>query len=235
MKKLFELPLLAVFPRRCAYCGKPVSSDRPSCKTCEARLPRIEGKVCRRCGREEKYCSCHGATYYNGLAAPFYFEGCVRNGIHIFKFRRNPKSASAFGEEAARTVKERFSGKKFDLLISVPLTEKRLRERGYDQCALVAKEISDRTGIPFVPEVLKKIYDTDKQHGLSYYLRKGNLTGAFDIENRKLVENKTVLLCDDISTSGETLDECAKMLWLCGAKEVYCIAIALTKLRKKKK
>lgn len=235
MKKLFELPLLAVFPKRCAYCGKPVASDRPSCKSCEAQLPRIKGDICPLCGREEEYCSCRGATYYNGMAAPFYYEGCVRRGMHIFKFRRNPKSAQTFGEEAAKAVIKRFADKKFDMIISVPLTDKRLKERGYDQCALIAKEISDRTEIPFIPDVIKKIYETDKQHGLSYYLRKGNLTGVFDIESRETVANKTVLLCDDISTSGETMDECAKMLWLCGAKEVYCIAVAITKMKKKKK
>ena len=79
-----------------------------------------------------------------------------------------------------------------------------------------------------------KIYETDKQHGLKHYLRKGNLTGVFDVKNPDDVAGKTILLCDDISTTGETLNECAKMLWLYGAKEIYCISVALTKAKKHK-
>ena len=67
------------------------------------------------------------------------------------------------------------------------------------------------------------------------YTEKGNLTGVFDVTNPELVRDKTILLCDDISTSGETLNECSKMLWLNDAKAVYCVALALTKPKKKVK
>ena len=77
----------------------------------------------------------------------------------------------------------------------------------------------------------EKIYETEKQHGLNYYLRRGNLTGVFDSDSPGEIKDKTILLCDDISTSGETLNKCAKMLWLYGAKDVYCITLALTKMR----
>ena len=66
-------------------------------------------------------------------------------------------------------------------------------------------------------------------------LRKGNLTGVFDINEPALVEGKNVLLCDDVSTSGETLNECAKMLWLYGAKNIYCITLALTENKKERR
>ena len=65
-------------------------------------------------------------------------------------------------------------------------------------------------------------------------MRKGNLTGVFDVADPGLVEGKRILLCDDISTSGETLNECAKMLWLCGAEEISCVCFALTKSVKKR-
>lgn len=235
MKRLLELPLLALFPRRCAYCGKPVAPDRPSCQKCNSTLPRIKGEICGHCGREKEFCSCDEERYFDTLSAPFYYEGCVRKGMSLFKFYRNAKSSRAFGDEMAQTVRERLPDIQFDFIVSVPMTEKHKKERGYDQCELLASEISREIGIPYKSEIITKIFETEKQHGLKFYLRKGNLTGAFDIENRDEVNGKTILLCDDISTSGETLNECAKMLWLCGAKEIHCVVAALTKYRKKRK
>lgn len=236
MIKLLERPLLALFPRRCAYCGKPIAPERHSCRACEAELPRITGDICLRCGRESEFCACRGAAaYYDSLAAPFYYEGCVRRGIHAYKFRRNPRSAEAFGAEMARAVRSRYPAVEFDIIVSVPMTKRSLRDRGYDQCALLAQRLSDELGVPYSPNAIVKLYETEKQHGLSYYLRKGNLTGVFDIPQPELVKDKCVLLCDDISTSGETMNECAKMLWLCGAREIRCIALALPKNKKKKK
>lgn len=235
MNRWLEAPLLAIFPRRCAYCGKPVASDKASCRACASELPRITGETCRLCGREKKFCTCSGEKYFSSLSAPFYYSGRARNGVWLFKFKRNARSAKALGDELAQTINERLSDIKFDFVLSVPMTEKHMKERGYDQCALLATEISERTGIPYKQGLIKKIFDTEKQHGLNFYFRKGNLTGVFDIVNPDDVKGKTVLLCDDISTSGETLNECAKMLWLCGAKEVHCIVVAVTQYSKKKK
>lgn len=135
----------------------------------------------------------------------------------------------------AETVKEKFGNIDFDYITEVPMTQKSLKQRGYNQCFLLARGISERLGIEHKPQILKKLYETDKQHIISFYLRKGNLTGVFDVCNPEEVKDKTILLCDDISTSGETLNECAKMLWLHGAKEIYCITVALTEYRKKDK
>ena len=99
---------------------------------------------------------------------------------------------------------------------------------------MLAERIGRLNGIDYKPGLISKLYETQKQHSLGFYLRKGNLTGVFDISDPAAVADKTVLVVDDISTSGETLNECAKMLWLNGAKEVYCVAVALTKNNKSK-
>lgn len=173
--------------------------------------------------------------YFEALAAPFYFEGNVRKGIHAFKFRKSPDNAEAYSKEVSETVSQRFDGVTFDFITEVPMTRKSMRERGYNQCALISENVAEILGIEYKPSLLTKLYETEKQHGLTYNLRKGNLTGVFDVSNPENVKDKTVLICDDISTSGETLNECAKMLWLYGAKEIYCVAVALTKSKKKKK
>ncbi len=236
MMNPIKLILCSLLPKRCAYCGKVIPSDYLKCTECAKTLPRITGVTCIKCGREKDFCSCKGAEmYFESLVAPFYFEGNVRKGMHEFKFRKSPDNAKAYAVEAAETVKQRFYNIKFDFITEVPMTVKSQKLRGYNQCSLLAKEISELIGVDYKPEVLSKLYETENQHGLSYNLRKGNLTGVFDISQPELVKDKTVLVCDDISTSGETLNECAKMLWLYGAKEVYCVAVALTKSNKKKK
>lgn len=231
MKRFLKALAKAFYPQRCAYCGTVIAHDELMCDECAQALPRVEGEICIKCGREEKTeCFCKKAeNYYDGIAAPFYYTGNVRTGIHAFKFRNAPDNAEAYGVEMSETVKMRFGDIKFDFITEIPASPKSFRERGYNQCSLLAKQVSLNTGIEYKSNVLVKIYETNKQHGLKLYLRKGNLTGVFDVENPHDVEGKTILLCDDISTTGETLNECAKMLWLYGAKEIYCISVALTK------
>lgn len=225
---------LALFPKRCAYCGKVIRNDIYACEKCQTQLPRVVGITCNKCGREKDKCSCKGAEkYYTSLAAPFYFSGCVRKGVHAFKFRKSMHNYEAYSYEMVETVKEKFGNIKFDYITEVPMTQKSMKQRGYNQCFLLAKGISERLDIEHKTQILSKLYETDKQHIINFYLRKGNLTGVFDVNDPKTVEGKTILLCDDISTSGETFNECAKMLWLHGAKEIYCIAVALTEYKKK--
>lgn len=233
MKQFFNILKKIIYPQRCAYCGKVVSADELMCDECCDNLPRIAGEICVRCGREKVQCSCKKAEkFYSGIVAPFYFSGNVRKGVHAFKFRNCPDNAEAYANEMSDTVKKRYSHIRFDYITEVPVSPESLKERGYNQCTLIAKHIGEQTGIEFKSNVLVKIYKTNKQHGLKLYMRKGNLSGAFEVENPSDVEGKTILLCDDISTSGETLNECAKMLWLYGAKEIYCVTLALTPKKK---
>ena len=236
MKKLKEILVHIIFPRRCAYCGKVIEYSRRMCGKCESELPRINGVICPKCAREKDKCNCKGAeNYFDSIAAPFYFEGCVRHGVHIFKFRNGFRNYEAYSLEMADTVRQRFSDVEFDFITEIPMTRKSEKKRGYNQSSYLAKGISESLGIEYKSDVISKIYETKKQHDIGYFLRKGNLAGVFDIKNPSEVKDKTILLCDDISTTGETLNECAKMLWLYGAKEIYCITLAVTKYKKKTK
>lgn len=233
MKLIFKLPLFSLLPKRCAFCGKVIEAGSLMCKSCEKSVSRIENEICKNCGREKAFCSCKkAANYYNGIAAPFYFEGVVRSGMHRFKFRKSPHNAEAYSVEMASAIKQRFSGISFDFITEIPMTQKSLKKRGYNQGSLLAKGISEKLGVEHRENFLVKLYETKNQHGLNYANRKGNLTGVYDVASPEEVEGKTILLCDDISTTGETFNEAAKMLWLYGAKEVYCIAVALTKRKK---
>lgn len=234
MKRFIDLIKKVICPQRCAFCGRVIPAESLMCDECKEKLPRIQKEICMSCGREKELCSCKGETYYNCIAAPFYFDGVVRKGIHAYKFRNFPQNHEAYAVETAKTVSERFGERKFDYILPVPLTSKRIAERGYDQVALIADKLSELISVECRKDLLVKLYETDVQHGLSYYLRRGNLTGVFEVADKEAVRGKTILLFDDISTSGETFNECAKMLWLCDAKEICCVAVALTKPKKDK-
>ncbi len=227
--------LKSLFPQRCAYCGKIITSDALACEACQKVLSRINGDVCFNCGRGKSICSCKGEKYFTSQAAPFYYEGVVRNGLHRFKFRKGHQNAEAFCAEMAATVAEKYGTVTFDYLVGVPMTKKSIRQRGYNQIDILCRALSEKLDLTYENGIIVKLYETRKQHGISRVLRKGNLTGVFDVPDPDKVSGKTILLCDDISTSGETLNECAKMLWLAGAKDVYCISVALTKQEKIKR
>lgn len=235
MIRILKALAKAFAPQRCAYCDDVIFPQDLMCEECAASLPRIEGEICVRCGREKDECSCDGEKYYSILAAPFYYEGVVRKGLHIFKFRHGQQNSGAYCLEMAETFSERFAAEDFDYIVGVPMTKKSIRKRGYNQVRLLAKGLSECVNIPYREDVLIKLYETRPQHGISYLFRKGNLTGVFDVGNPDAVRGKKILLCDDISTSGETFNECAKILWLNGAEKVCCICLALTKSKKKDK
>ncbi len=233
MKKFHKLAISSLFPKHCAYCDRLIPGDKTTCSKCLKTLPRIEGKICPKCGIEKSRCNCKGReNYYETIAAQFYYEGNVRRGIHIYKFRHSVQNAEAFSAEMANTIKDKYSNIKIDYITAVPSTKHSLKKRGYDQVDILADKTAALAGLEYKPQVLSKIYETDIQHGLSAIMRRGNLAGVFDVNNPADVEGKTILLCDDISTSGETLNECAKMLWLYGADKIYCIALAITAPKK---
>ncbi len=118
---------------------------------------------------------------------------------------------------------------KFDFVCCVPLSESSLKRRGYNQSALLAKGIAKELGVPFEEKLLSRPFQGKEQKTLDGIERFGGVIGVFDCAENKITENAAVLLCDDISTTGATLNECAKLLLLRGADKVYCVSAAITK------
>ena len=116
---------------------------------------------------------------------------------------------------------------KADTVTYVPMTERAQKKRGYNQSRLLALEISKRLLVPF-DTLLVKQCDTKRQHDLTAEERTTNLVGAFGVADGADITGKTVILCDDIKTTGSTLAECVKVLKSCGAKEVYCLCAAIS-------
>lgn len=225
-KKKFVIKLL--YPQRCRYCENVIDIRKEICHTCENTLKRIEGEICKLCGADVDNCHCgHKKHYYKYICAPFYYEGAASRAIWRFKFRNATRLSLIFAEDMVECFNKHYRGYDFDLCTFVPSAKDDLKNRGYNQAELLAKDFSSITGI-VCEDVLTKMFQTETQHSLSSSERSGNLAGAIELKDDVDLLNKRILLIDDIKTTGATLNECAKMLLIGGAAEVFCLTVAIT-------
>jgi ComF family protein len=184
-----------------------------------------------KCGNEKQNCTCENNRFlfYESTCAPFYYRGGARSAILKLKFNKRSEMAILLGKEMAYCVNERYNGYEFDLCTYMPTHETTLSERGYNQAELLAKTLSDELGIPCLP-LLKKDFETLPQHQLPLHRRTGNLAGALSYNEDSLsdLSDMRILLCDDIKTSGSSLNECAQLLLFNGAAEVRCITACIS-------
>jgi len=218
--KLIDAFLELIYPSLCAGC-KGVSTE-PICKDCLAKIEMINEPICRYCGRSTEYdveeCrDCRGKKlHFDGARALFEFEGTGKDIIHSFKYDRETRLAPMIAE---RIVERRWFTD-LDMVTFVPLFGRKKIERGYDQAELIAKEISRLSGIRHV-RLLKRDRYTKDQNKLDHIARRKNVSGAFSSTDIHPVLEKSILLVDDVYTTGRTISECAKILKAEGAKSVY--------------
>ncbi len=212
-------------PNRCMFCGTPIAYDRLRCETCQRDAPRTDPSVCVVC--EKKDCICH--TAFDCALAPFFYEMGVEKAVRDLKFHNNLLNARKLGQDMAECLRRSPAWGRVQLLIPVPLYDRDYWKRGYNQAEELGKWVSRATGIPMDAEVLEKIRKTGKQHELGARERRTNLTGAFRVSAPEKLRGKTVLLVDDVLTTGTTMDVCARALKESGAEGVICLAAAKTR------
>ncbi len=207
----------------CAFCGRKI-------KLSESVFHKEHACVCRECNSLIKVAPFgflyKGTEYVSFIVAPLYYTPMVREAIHNLKFSFMPKVAYALGyyvntylsvfEESGESLVN-----DFDCIIPVPLSKQRRNNRGYNQAELLAREISEAFNIFVDTESLIKIYDTAPQSSLSYAEKKENLKDAYFCTAR--LDGKRILLVDDVCTTGNTLENCAKVLKENGAASVAAI------------
>ncbi|MFR5876558.1 MAG: ComF family protein [Eubacterium sp.] len=219
----------ALFPRRCTLCGEVVELDKHLCENCESNK-RVNGAICKRCGCSVDDCKCkiNDKVKYECVAAPFYFENGASNAVYRFKFYGYTELAEAMANEMTETIKQRYCDVEFDYITYVPLTKKRMRKRGYNQSQLLADFIAKNINVP-CSELLLKVRETSSQRESTAVQRRQNLRNAFKIVDNADIKGKTILLIDDVKTTGSTLNECTKILKQNGAGAVYACAFTITK------
>ena len=213
----------------CASCGADVFSDGYFCGRCEKELPFNGGFVCSKCGRHigSDYPVCleckADMPSYTKARSPFSYEGEI---VRLIKNLKTGKKylADLFSEYMAETAAKEFAGA--DLIVFVPMTERAAKKRGYNQARLLAEGVSAKTGIPLEAELLVKTRDTGEQKALSRKERMQNLKGSFRVHERIKCRGKTVLLIDDVMTTGATANAVSEALFGAGAAQVYLLTAA---------
>ena len=164
--------------------------------------------------------------YFTRARALGFYEGSLQEAIHRWKYEGKTYLNPFFGKWMTGGLSRHWDADLFDLLIPVPLHKQRLRERGFNQALLLVKELSHRTGIPYLKRVLQKRRPTIPQANLSGKEREKEVKGAFLVVGREKVEGKSILLVDDVYTTGATVRECSKVLMAAGAERVDVLTLA---------
>ncbi len=185
--------------------------------------------LCPRCGKPQlSGILCPGCVSWqveiDGIRSPFRFDGVIRQAIHQLKYR----NLRALAVTLAKLMQDYLATNPLpgEVLVPVPLHPKRTRERGYNQSSLLAKELSKLTGLPVVDDCLiRQRYTPPQARTPTVDERRSNVANAFTCHGSRL-QDRQVLLIDDVSTSGATLDTCATALKAAGAATVWGLVLA---------
>lgn len=234
---MFERVLDFLWPRICPICGKP--SDRPERYVCSACLMRVnfveqdEG-CCRVCGRpveelKADYLCEDCRVYkpkYDRAATAVNFTGAARKFVTGFKYHTQLWLLQDFVDWLESAAMARYNLNAVDILLPMPTTLLHRLDRGYNPSAFLARHLAKRIGKPCLSGILKRKGHPKRQAGLSEEDRRENVKGTFRVRKEELIKGKTILLLDDVLTTGSTLSEAANELKKAGAKCVLALTLA---------
>ena len=228
MRALGNWLLDLVLPKQCAGCGREGAF---CCWDCRGRLA-FSAPACPVCSRRNftgVLCTpCEAQTGLRRFWAPFYYrDPLVRELIHTYKYGGARELAGLFADELLACL-DAFGTRPHGpaVLVPVPLHRSRERERGFNQSSLLAAELAARTGLAVAP-ALRRTRATEPQVEMeSYGERRRNVADSFRLTDAAAVQDRTVILVDDVSTSGATLFEAARVLRESGCRTVWAIVIA---------
>jgi len=213
-----------IFPPTCAGCGKSVSRW---CKECQAKVKILDGKICYICGLPQNnvgVCTTCRADrpHFRELRGWAVFEDPLRSALHKLKYRRD----ISLGESLAVQMMSFVQTLPWDIemIIPIPLGKERLRKRGYNQVGMIARPLALALDVQYESDGLIRKKETRSQVGLTRRERKDNVNKAFIVH--AMVNGRTVLVVDDVSTTGATLSSSAEALYASGARDVYALTVA---------
>lgn len=214
-----------LFPPRCVIC-KRVGQEL--CPRCVAEFRPVGGSVCRICGEPQAIlglcarCVAHPPAYTH-VSSAYRFDGEVRKAVHMLKYNGRRGLAAPLAAATSQRIPAPYETV---AVCPVPLYPARQEERGYNQARLLGVELASCWGLICLPEeALRRIRPTDSQVGLDYDERQSNMRCAFSSEPA-LVGGLTILLVDDVCTTGATMNACAEALLAGGAFSVAGVTVA---------
>jgi ComF family protein len=232
-----------LYPPRCRACGGQIAGRDSDyfCGFCWSEIRLVSHPLCTLCGRP--FLDAGGADHKCGtcLSRPPRFvsarawacypreelaEDPLRQVVHRFKYGRKVSLGKPLGRLMAGGCREFLNDCGIELIIPVPLHPKRLRWRGFNQSVLLARQVSRAYALPIDAFILIRDKETLPQTQLSEEERRKNVRGAFSVRAPGVLKAKTILLVDDVYTSGATLNECSRVLTRAGARKVHVLTLA---------
>ena len=221
-----------LFPRRCPVCDEIVTPlGEKICLKCLGKLRPIASPWCMICGKglrqEGRLCAeCQkGRIHAYRRARALYDYQSVAPSIYRFKYEGRREYGDFFGEEMARFLGEFILSVKPDGIIPIPLHPKRMRKRGYNQAGVLARALGKELSLPVYEKILFRVKNTAPLKEQNYKERQNNLKKAFLVRKNDVKLN-TIILIDDIHTTGTTVDEAAMALMAGGIPNVYVVTLA---------
>ena len=236
--RLLRCLLHAVFPMPCRLCGQPLRDDPIPffCQPCWNSITPIGPPTCPRCARPFPsphalshspghlcgWCRLHPPAYHLAQT-PYAYQSPLKEAIGLFKYHGKTQLAFPLAQLIARASDPPTN---IDAILAVPLHPRRLREREFNQSLLLAHHLGKQWNLPVPPSPLRRTKLTPPQTTLTRRERLKNLRRCFAVTTPSAIEGKTLLLVDDVFTTGTTVNECAKTLRKAGAKAVYVCTLA---------
>jgi ComF family protein len=220
-----------LFPSRCFHCGAQHRGGHAFlCDTCKEELSFLTGDLCPRCGtpRSAGGCeTCAKSTFvFDQARAVYSFSPVVQSLIHNLKYSDLPAVGRFLGAQAAQFIQQNEPFPWIDVIAPVPLHAVRKRHRGYNQADVIARTCARNTGIPYIANLIKRARYTQTQTKLNRTQRQQNVTGAFRVHPAHRIQGKSVVIMDDVFTTGATTNAIAEALKAGGASKVYVLTIA---------
>ena len=216
-----------LFPPICGICGK--INKNWLCSDCEKTLNRIKKNKIIKIQKNNRYnkdCVIENNIFYDKLLYIFPYKGVIRQLILKFKFKNQAYISNLFSrfiiidEFCCRNIES------YDIIIPIPMFEKKKKQRGYNQTELIVNNISKKLNIIVENNCVIKIKNTKVQSLLSGLERKENIKNAFLVNNKGKIENKNIIVFDDIFTTGETVNEVSRILKQAGARRILVLVLA---------
>ncbi len=221
-----------LFPCRCCSCGELVlGRDFFLCEKCRRSMERVEGD-CPCCGSPmegDRCLFCEGRFFYPAKnVSPFVYSGVTKDAMKTLKFKGRKMLARALGNLLYGEIEDEV--KNCDIITFVPMERSKIRARGYNQSREICRELSRISGKPLV-NTLREVPGRAKQKEMAFNDRFFNVMGRFSLEPNVDLEGKTILLLDDVFTTGATVNECARILLQGGAKSIFSSTICRSKIK----
>jgi ComF family protein len=228
MSELIDKILEGFFPKNftCDICNAEVFNGKNLCPSCALTVHFNDGNTCPVCGRKTTVsqlcfeCKDYAPSFKRAVSALIYSDGTV---TLVHKFKKGNGYLKEYFADILKPLCAHFEGA--EGVVCVPMTKKAEKERGYNQSELLAKALAKRLDLPYIKRAMNKVKQTPPQKTLTRKEREKNLTGCFKAD-KKLVDGKTLIVVDDVLTTGATANAICDTLKKAGAKAVYFATVA---------